>query len=152
MQPTSVFAPSPRRVVIVEDDEALALLLRYNLEKAGHIVETIADGVAALRALIDRPPQLVVLDWNLPRLSGIEILRQLRRVHDAQFPIVMLTARTDSEDRERALTIGVDAYVGKPFAIRDLLAEVARLLGRDQALPPTELEAPVRHRTFTLAE
>lgn len=129
--------PSPhplsnkRRVVLVEDDEELAMLLRYNLEAAGFAVETSTDGIAALRLLVERPPELVVLDWGIPGLSGIEILRRLKLGEHASVPILMLTARTDIQDKRRAISLGADAFIGKPFTLRELMAAVERLMQQD---------------------
>ena len=119
------------RVVVVEDDEALALVLRYNLEFSGFDVEVVSSGVEALRQIVADPPRLAILDWNVPRLSGIEVLRHLRRQLVTRLPVVMLTARTSAEDRTRALALGVDAYIEKPFAIRELMAVVDRFVGRE---------------------
>lgn len=118
-----------RRVAIVEDDDELALLLRYNLEAVGCIVECSTDGSTALLRLLKCPPDIAILDWGLPGLSGIELLRQMRR-HACfdDLPVVMLTARTAPEDRNYALKIGADAYLTKPFAIHDLIGTLGRLL------------------------
>ena len=118
-----------RRVAIIEDDEELTLLLRYNLEFVGYGVECMADGGTALLRLLQSPPDIVVLDWGLPGLSGIELLRQLRRHAFCDgLPVLMLTARTAPEDRHYALMLGADAYLTKPFAIRDLIGTLDKLL------------------------
>ena len=119
------------RIVVVEDDDAVAVLLRYNLEYSGLGVEIVSDGIGALRELVARPPQLVILDWNVPRLSGIEVLRHLRRQLASRLPVVMLTARTSVEDRRRALALGADAYVEKPFVVQELIALVKRLIDHE---------------------
>jgi two-component system, OmpR family, phosphate regulon response regulator PhoB len=120
------------RIALIEDDESLALMLRYNLDAIGYAVEWTAHGTAALTRLLDDPPDLVVLDWVLPGLSGIEILRQIRlNTHTRALPVVMLTARTDREDRLRALQLGVDAFVAKPFAVGDVISRLQRLLSSD---------------------
>ena len=121
----------PSRIVVVEDDGPLAVLLRYNLEYAGFAVEVVADGIEAQRLLATHPPQLLILDWNVPHLSGIEVLRQLRRHVAARLPVVMLTARTDAHDRARAIALGADAYIEKPFSTRDLIALVSELIDRE---------------------
>lgn len=117
------------RIALIEDDESLALLLSYNLDAAGCVVEWSAHGAHALAQLLSNPPDLVVLDWVVPGLSGIEILRQIRlNDHTRGLPVLMLTGRTDREDRLRALSLGVDAYVAKPFSMGDVIARMQGLL------------------------
>jgi two-component system phosphate regulon response regulator PhoB len=118
-------------VVVVEDDESMATLLRYNLEAAGCLVESSRSGLEAFEMLSRHAPDLVVLDWMLPGLSGPEILRQLRkRPETSGTPVIMLTARSAPEDRQRGALLGADAYLVKPFSLRELLDSVERLLGR----------------------
>lgn len=117
------------RIALIEDDETLALVLRYNLEAAGYSVDWCAHGTQALRQVLSDPPDLVVLDWLMPGLSGIEILRRIRlEAHTRTLPVLMLTARTDREDRMRAAELGVDAYIGKPFAIGEVMSRMHHLL------------------------
>ena len=119
------------RIAIVEDEEALALLLRYNLEMANYTVETIARGDEADLRLREAPPDLVILDWMLPGLSGIEICRRLRaRTETKSLPIIMLTARSEESERIRGLTTGADDYIVKPFSVSELIARVGALLRR----------------------
>ncbi len=119
------------RIVIVEDEESLTLLLRYNLEAAGYEVETAARGDEAELRLRERLPDLLVLDWMLPGLSGIELCRRLRgRADTAQLPILMLTARGEEDERIRGLATGADDYVVKPFSVAELMARVKALLRR----------------------
>jgi two-component system phosphate regulon response regulator PhoB len=119
------------RITIVEDEEALALLLRYNLEMANYTVETIARGDEADLRLREAPPDLVILDWMLPGLSGIEICRRLRARKDTKsLPIIMLTARSEESERVRGLTTGADDYIVKPFSVSELIARVGALLRR----------------------
>jgi two-component system phosphate regulon response regulator PhoB len=119
------------RILIVEDEEALTLLLRYNLEAAGYDVDTVARGDEADVRFKERPPDLVVLDWMLPGLSGIELCRRLRaRPETRQLPIIMLTARGEESERVRGLSTGADDYIVKPFSVPELLARVAALLRR----------------------
>ncbi len=121
-------------ILIVEDEEALALLLRYNLEAEGYTVETVARGDDADLLLKERIPDLIVLDWMLPGLSGIELCRRLRaRAETKNLPIIMLTARGEESERVRGLATGADDYVVKPFSVPELLARVRALLRR--ALP-----------------
>jgi two-component system, OmpR family, phosphate regulon response regulator PhoB len=118
-------------ILIVEDEEALTLLLRYNLETQGYDVETIARGDDADTRLKERIPDLVILDWMLPGLSGIELCRRLRaRPETRQLPIIMLTARGEESERVRGLSTGADDYIVKPFSVPELLARVAALLRR----------------------
>jgi two-component system phosphate regulon response regulator PhoB len=119
------------RILIVEDEEALTLLLRYNLEAAGYDVDTVARGDEADVRFKERPPDLVILDWMLPGLSGIEICRRLRARPDTrQLPIIMLTARGEESERVRGLSTGADDYIVKPFSVPELLARVEALLRR----------------------
>jgi two-component system, OmpR family, phosphate regulon response regulator PhoB len=118
-------------ILIVEDEEALTLLLRYNLEAAGYDVESVARGDEADLRLREAIPDLVILDWMLPGVSGIELCRRLRsRPETRQLPIVMLTARGEESERVRGLSTGADDYVVKPFSVPELLARVAALLRR----------------------
>jgi two-component system phosphate regulon response regulator PhoB len=123
--------PMHPSILIVEDEEALALLLRYNLEAAGYQVETVARGDDAEVRLHESSPDLVILDWMLPGISGIELCRQLRaRPQTRQLPIIMLTARGEESERVRGLAIGADDYVVKPFSVPELMARVSALLRR----------------------
>jgi two-component system phosphate regulon response regulator PhoB len=118
-------------ILIVEDEEALTLLLRYNLETQGYNVETIARGDDADTRLKEGIPDLVILDWMLPGLSGIELCRRLRaRPETRQLPIIMLTARGEESERVRGLSTGADDYIVKPFSVPELIARVAALLRR----------------------
>jgi two-component system phosphate regulon response regulator PhoB len=122
------------RILIVEDEEALTLLLRYNLETEGYEVETVARGDEADLLLKERAFDLVILDWMLPGLSGIELCRRLRgRADTRQLPIIMLTARGEESERVRGLSTGADDYIVKPFSIPELSARARALLRR--ALP-----------------
>ena len=119
------------RILIVEDEEALTLLLRYNLEAAGYDIESVARGDDADLRLREAIPDVVILDWMLPGVSGIELCRRLRsRPETRQLPIVMLTARGEESERVRGLSTGADDYVVKPFSVPELLARVAALLRR----------------------
>ena len=119
------------RILIVEDEEDLTLLLRYNLEAAGYEVETVARGDEADLRFKERTPDLVILDWMLPGLSGIEICRRLRARPDTKaLPIIMLTARGEESERVRGLSTGADDYIVKPFSLPELMARVSALLRR----------------------
>src|SRR5258707_9849790 len=116
------------RILIVEDEEPLTMLLRYNLEAQGYAVETSARGDEAEVKLKENPPDLVVLDWMLPGLSGIELCRRLRaRPETERLPIIMLTARGEESERLRGLSTGADDYVVKPFSVPELLARIHAL-------------------------
>src|SRR5204863_5184291 len=119
------------RILIVEDEEDLTLLLRYNLEAAGYEVETVARGDEADLRFKEHTPDLVILDWMLPGLSGIEICRRLRARPDTKaLPIIMLTARGEESERVRGLSTGADDYIVKPFSLPELMARVSALLRR----------------------
>ncbi|MCM0020900.1 MAG: phosphate regulon transcriptional regulator PhoB [Tagaea sp.] len=118
-------------LVVVEDEAALIELLRYNFEKEGFRVTTAADGEAALLTIAEAKPDLVILDWMLPHVSGLEVCRQLRRKTDTRdLPIIMLTARGEESDRVRGLEVGADDYVSKPFSPSELVARVRAVLRR----------------------
>jgi two-component system phosphate regulon response regulator PhoB len=118
-------------ILIVEDEEPLTLLLRYNLEAAGYEVEVAARGDEAELRVRERLPDLMILDWMLPGLSGIELCRRLRaRDATAHLPILMLTARGEEDERIRGLATGADDYVVKPFSVAELMARVQALLRR----------------------
>jgi two-component system, OmpR family, phosphate regulon response regulator PhoB len=119
------------RILIVEDEEALTLLLRYNLEAEGYEVDTVARGDDADVRLKERMPDMVILDWMLPGISGIELCRRLRtRPETRQLPIIMLTARGEESERVRGLSTGADDYIVKPFSVPELSARVRALLRR----------------------
>jgi two-component system phosphate regulon response regulator PhoB len=119
------------RILIVEDEEALTLLLRYNLEAEGYEVEAVGRGDEADARLREQKPDLVILDWMLPGLSGIEICRRLRaRAETRTLPIIMLTARGEESERIRGLGTGADDYIVKPFSVPELVARVGALLRR----------------------
>jgi two-component system phosphate regulon response regulator PhoB len=119
------------RILVVEDEEALTTLLRYNLDAEGYDVETVMRGDDADTRLREHVPDLIVLDWMLPGLSGIELCRRLRaRPETKQVPIIMLTARGEESERVRGLATGADDYIVKPFSVPELLARVKGLLRR----------------------
>jgi two-component system phosphate regulon response regulator PhoB len=118
-------------VLVVEDEDALATLLKYNLDKEGHEVAVAADGEEALVTIDERLPDLVVLDWMLPKVSGIEVCRRLRQKAETRnLPIIMLTARGEESDRVRGLDTGADDYIVKPFSMTELAARVRAVLRR----------------------
>jgi DNA-binding response OmpR family regulator len=116
------------RVLVIEDDTEIADVLRRSLRQEGHDVRTAGDGVEALTAAEEFVPDLVILDLGLPRLDGVEVCRRLRDAGDV--PILILTARTDTEDRVEGLDSGADDYLVKPFERQELLARIRALLRR----------------------
>ncbi len=122
------------RVLIVEDEASLVTMLRYNLEKEGFDVSEASDGEEAMIVAEESPPDAIILDWMLPRMSGIEVCRQFRRrTITRAVPIIMLTARGEETDKVRGLNVGADDYMTKPFSMPELMARVRALLRR--ALP-----------------
>ncbi len=131
--PTS---PSKPCVLVVEDEAALATMLRYNLEKQGFRVEEAVDGQEALTRIAEAAPDIVLLDWMLPVMSGIEVCRQIRRRPATRdLPVIMVTARTEDQDAVRGLNTGADDYITKPFNMEALLARMRALLRRAGAVP-----------------
>jgi len=130
-------------VLVVEDEDALATLLQYNLEKEGYDVTVAGDGEEALILVDERLPDLVVLDWMLPKVSGIEVCRRLRsRPETRNVPIIILTARGEETDRIRGLDTGADDYVVKPFSMTELTARIRAVLRR---IRPGLAEDRIRH-------
>ena len=118
-------------ILVVDDEAALLTLVRYNLEKDGFEVDEAVDGEEAMMMIHERRPDLVLLDWMMPRLSGIEVCRRIRRTAETQnLPIIMLTARGEENDRVRGLDCGADDYVVKPFSPGELVARVRAVLRR----------------------
>jgi two-component system, OmpR family, alkaline phosphatase synthesis response regulator PhoP len=129
-----------RSVIVVEDDEDIADSIRYNLEREGFRVRVALTGEDALKLILDLPPSVIMLDLNLPQMSGFELCRRLRSESiTSQIPILMLTARTDESDKVLGLDLGADDYITKPFSMRELIARVNAVLrraeGRDAATP-----------------
>ena len=126
---------TPPRVLVVEDENDIAGLIKHTLERSGDAsVEVVGRGDEALRSITGRPPDLVILDLNLPVLSGDEVCRILRQKQETrQIPIIMLTARTSESDRVAGLDLGADDYVTKPFSLRELAARVRAVLRRRRA-------------------
>ncbi len=123
-------------VLVVEDEAALATMLRYNLEKQGFRVEEAADGQEALTRIAKTQPDLVLLDWMLPLMSGLEVCRQIRRRPDTRdLPVIMVTARAEEQDAVRGLNTGADDYIAKPFSMDALFARMRALLRRSAGMP-----------------
>jgi two-component system phosphate regulon response regulator PhoB len=122
-------------ILVVEDEAPLLTLLRYNLEKQGFRVEEATDGQEALLRVAEVAPDLILLDWMLPALSGLEVCRQLRRKAPTRdLPIIMVTARTEDQDAVRALDTGADDYIAKPFVMDALMARIRALLRRSSGV------------------
>jgi two-component system phosphate regulon response regulator PhoB len=118
-------------VLVIEDEESLATLLQYNLEKEGYRVRLCGDGEEALMTIEEKQPDIVVLDWMLPKVSVIEVCRRIRqRTVTRNLPIIMLTARVEESDRIRGLDTGADDYVVKPFSMTELCARLRAVLRR----------------------
>ncbi len=123
-------------VLIVEDEAALMTMLRYNLEKQGFRVEEAGDGEEALTRINELKPDMVLLDWMLPHLSGIEVCRQIRRrPATRELPVIMITARSEDQDAVRGLNTGADDYVTKPFSTEALVARMRALMRRSNTVP-----------------
>lgn len=118
-------------ILVMEDEDALATLLQYNLEKEGYDVAVAPDGDEGMLQIDERIPDLVLLDWMLPKLSGIEVCRRIRnRPETRNLPVVMLTARGEETDRVRGLDTGADDYLTKPFSMVELMARIRAVLRR----------------------
>lgn len=118
-------------VLIVEDEAPLQELLAYNLQRADFDIEQAFDGDQATNLVLERTPDLILLDWMLPHTSGIELCRQFRKKPEtANVPIIMLTARAEESDRLRGLNTGADDYVTKPFSVEELIARIRAVLRR----------------------
>jgi DNA-binding response OmpR family regulator len=138
-------------ILVAEDEHDLNSLIRRHLEDEGHRVVQVFDGPSALSAVQQERPDLVILDWMLPRLDGLEVCRRVRR--ESIVPILMLTARAEEIDRVLGLEVGADDYLTKPFGIRELLARVRAILrrvellrdaGAGEAIPPALVAGPLR--------
>jgi len=118
-------------VLIVEDEDALATLLEYNLGKEGFETRIASDGEEALLKIGESQPDIVILDWMLPKVSGIEVCRRLRSKNETRnIPVIMLTARSEEIDRIRGLETGADDYLTKPFSTKELIARLRAVLRR----------------------
>ena len=118
-------------ILVIEDEEPIRLLLRYNLEAEGYRVMETEHGEEALRIVDEQQPELIILDWMLPGLSGVEVCRILRsREETRSVPIIMLTARSEESERVRGLSTGADDYMVKPFSVQELLARIKTILRR----------------------
>ena len=143
-----------KRILIVEDEQAIREMVGFALKKAELYFEEVADAEQALVAVASNPPDLILLDWMLPGMSGVDLARRLRKEEvTAKIPIIMLTARAEENDRVYALEVGADDYITKPFSPRELIARINAVLRRSQADCVEQLIAydglsldPVGHR------
>lgn len=118
-------------VLVVEDEEAIVTMLKYNLEQEGFNVLSTMDGEEALMLINEKRPDVIVLDWMLPSMSGVEVCRQLRRNNDTKnIPVIMLSARGEEEDKVRGLDCGADDYMTKPFSPTELVARIRAVFRR----------------------
>jgi two-component system, OmpR family, phosphate regulon response regulator PhoB len=118
-------------ILVVEDDPAIEALLAYNLEKEGYKVNVAKDGEEALLSVAEKQPDMIILDWMLPKVSGIEVCRRLRQKNETKnVPIIMLTARIEESDRIRGFETGADDYINKPFSVAELKARVKAVMRR----------------------
>jgi two-component system, OmpR family, phosphate regulon response regulator PhoB len=123
-----------RRILVVEDERAIREMVCFNLGRAGYHVSPAADAREARASIADQRPDLVLMDWMLPDISGLELTRQLKRDPETkEIPVIMLTARGEEDDRVAGLDGGADDYVVKPFAPRELLARIRAALRRREA-------------------
>ena len=143
-----------RWVLVVEDEQDIADLIKHTLERGGDLdVNIVATGDGALKAVAERTPDLMLLDLNLPVLSGLEVCRLLRaRPQTATIPIIMLTARTSESDRVTGLDLGADDYITKPFSLRELSARVRAVLRRGRAERPEDATAHVYRGKLLVAD
>ena len=143
----------PKRILLVDDEPRVREVVATYLQRDGYVVETASDGESAQRRLLEFQPDLVVLDLMLPVVSGLEVLREIRRKGD--LPVILLTARTHETDRVTGLELGADDYVVKPFSPRELVARVRSVMRRSIPRPAAsplmfdELEVDVRRRVVS---
>jgi two-component system phosphate regulon response regulator PhoB len=130
------FDPVCHKILIVEDEVDIATLVTFNLQRAGYAVDMVHDGLEGLEKILKDQPDLVVLDLMLPGMDGFSILKEMQRDSRAnQIPVLMLTAKSQTDDRIRGLESGVDDYLTKPFSPKELILRVQAILKRNQATP-----------------
>jgi len=145
----------PAKILIIEDEKDIVRLLKYNLEKEGHIALAAHDGEAGLDLAKKEKPDLIILDLMLPKMAGMDVCRQVRK--ESSVPIIMLTAKKEELDRIVGLELGADDYVTKPFSVRELMARVKTILRRtrpgakeDQIFSAGQLQADFARYTVTV--
>ncbi|WP_217912868.1 response regulator transcription factor [Miltoncostaea marina] len=123
------------RILVVEDDPDIAELIAFKLEREGHVVRAEADGRAGLAAALAEPPDLVLLDWMMPRMSGLEVCQELRAdPRGERMPVIFLTAKAQEADVQRGFAMGADDFIPKPFSPRELASRVGAVLARSMVL------------------
>lgn len=127
------------RVLIADDDDNILMLLQMELEAEGFIVSVFSDGSTAMRHLRDSPPDLALLDWNMPGMTGLDVCRRLRDT-GVFLPVIMITARDEMDDRVAALESGADDFISKPFNIREVLARVHALMRRSKGFSSDKIQ------------
>jgi two-component system alkaline phosphatase synthesis response regulator PhoP len=128
-----------KKILVVDDESSIVTLIKYNLEQAGFEVETACDGEEALRRAEETSPDLIILDWMLPKFDGMEVCKDLRQ-RRVTTPILMLTAKDEEFDKVLGLELGADDYMTKPFSPRELIARVKAILRRVQQSPSEQIE------------
>ncbi len=127
------------KILIVEDEAGLVTLLKYNLEKQGYDTAVVMDGKDVMTTALVEKPDLILLDWMLPGVPGIDLCRDIRKTYELRStPIIMLTARGEEADKVRGLSYGADDYMTKPFSVPELMARIAALLRRAMPQPVEE--------------
>lgn len=128
------------KVLIVEDEAGLVTLLKYNLEKHGFETSEVMDGKLVMQAVLTEKPDLILMDWMLPNVSGVDLCREIRQHPEVKLtPIIMVTARADEADKVRGLSYGADDYMTKPFSVPELIARIQALLRRVVVKPKTKV-------------
>jgi len=137
-----------KKILVVDDEAPIRMMIRQALQRSGFEVSEAIDGYDALTKIADAMPDLMLLDWMMPRMSGIDLARQLRREADSrELPIIMLTARAEEDDRVKGLDCGADDYVSKPFSPRELVARINAVLRRSN---PAEEDGIIEHGQLRL--
>ena len=126
---------SPGRILLVEDEEALAESIRYSLDREGYVVTVAQDGRRAIERFHDMDPELVILDLMLPEVSGLDVVRMIRQ--ESMVPIIIVTAKDSEADKVTGLELGADDYVTKPFSVRELVSRVRAHLRRARLSRPS---------------
>ena len=127
------------KILVVEDEQGLVTLLSYNLEKQGYQVAVCMDGQKVMNTLVTEKPDLILMDWMLPNVSGVELCQMIRQNYETkETPIIMLTARGDEADKVKGLSQGADDYMTKPFSVPELMARIGALLRRTKTKPVQE--------------
>ena len=141
------------KILIVEDEVGLITLLKYNLEKQGYETLSVTDGNDVLKTALVEKPDLILLDWMLPNIAGIDLCRDMRKNFNLRnVPIIMLTARGDEADKVKGLSFGADDYITKPFSVPELMARVMALLRRATPNLPSDKTSTFRDMTIDYAK